>query len=127
MGYYTSFSLTIHEGTADLEDVRLALYRVMAEEVSHNEYLFVNEGDQIVTGDSIKWYDHDEDCAEMSKNFPDAVFKLHGEGEDGGDLWDSYYKNGKMHICRATMTYPPYDPAKLKSVQAAQREDQGRR
>jgi hypothetical protein len=126
MGYYTNFELTIHEGTADVKEVRLALYAVLQENPQDNEFLFVIEADLIVTGDSIKWYDHDEDCAELSKKFPGVVFKLHGKGEESGDLWDAYYKDGKVQICRAKMTFPPYDPAKLKSVQQAQREDEGR-
>lgn len=126
MGYYTRFELTVHEGTADLQAVKDALDDVM--EFSHDDSCFdLDDPDTITTSDSMKWYDHDEECAEMSQKFPGVVFKLHGEGEETGDLWDSYYKDGKCQICRAEFIFPEYDSAKLTSVRQAQSEDQGRR
>jgi hypothetical protein len=133
MGYYTNFTLTIHEGTADLQVVKNALDSIMEfpgdESLFDIEDLDVHGGitvGTIITGDSVKWYDHDQECSDMSKQFPGVVFKLHGDGEETGDMWDAYYKDGKCQICRATFVFPPYDPTKLKSVQQAQTEDQGR-
>ena len=74
----------------------------------------------------MKWYDHDEDCAEMSKSFPGVVFCLEGEGEENSDMWKSYYKDGFVQICRAVVTYPPFDKTKLTTVADAQRRDIGR-
>jgi len=82
----------------------------------------VDETEKFIWGEST-WYDHDVDCAELSKKFPGAVFKLHGEGEYVGDLWDSYYKDGLCQICRASITYPTFDCTKLKDVEEAQLED----
>lgn len=124
MGYYTRFELVVHEGTADLDAVHVALDKAM--DYPHDESPFEVDGDRIISSDSIKWYDHDEDCAEMSKHFPGAVFMLHGMGEETGDLWEAYYKDGFCQICRVTPVYPPYDPTKLKTVRQAQSEDQGR-
>jgi hypothetical protein len=128
MGYYTNFELSIHEGTADLMKVREALLVEMGLEIddSHPDWYFYVDGDVLRSGDSMKWYDHDIECAEVSKRFPGVVIALHGEGENPGDIWDAYYKDGQMQICRASMVCPPYDPAKLKSVEQAQKEDSGR-
>lgn len=133
MGYYTNFELTIHEGVADLLAVRDALDKVM--DYDHSESPFDIEDEdihgggtigKIISGDSMKWYDHDTECAIMSQSFPNVVFKLHGDGEESGDMWDAYYKNGKCQICRAKFVYPQYDPAKLKSVEQAHQADAGR-
>ena len=61
-----------------------------------------------------KWYGHNKDMKELSLLFPGYVFKLHGEGEDGEDLWDKYYVDGKEQVCNAIITYPPFDPEKLE-------------
>ena len=124
MGYYTRFELVVHEGTANLDAVHVALDKAM--DYPHEDSPFEVDGDRIISSDSIKWYDHDEDCAEMSKHFPGVVFKLHGMGEETGDLWEAYYKEGKCQICRVQLTYAKYDLTKLKSVREAQKEDPGR-
>lgn len=49
----------------------------------------------------------------LSKEFPDVLFKLHGEGEDNEDIWDKYFMNGKMQYCPAEIMCPPFDRAKL--------------
>lgn len=63
--------------------------------------------------DRCKWYDHDSVMKSISKQYPDALFKLTGNGEESPDLWVKYYQNGKVHAIRATITYAPFDPSKL--------------
>jgi hypothetical protein len=64
--------------------------------------------------DSCKWYEWNEDMLAVSKMFPDLVFCLHGEGEENGDAWYAYFKNGKVQLCRAIIKFDEYDEAKLK-------------
>jgi hypothetical protein len=66
------------------------------------------------TSNECKWYEHEDHLRIFSKRYPEVLFGLHGEGEESGDLWIQYYKNGKMQTCKVVMTYPPYDEKMLK-------------
>lgn len=68
--------------------------------------------------DSCKWYDHETEVAQFSKIYPDVLFELSGEGEESGDIWKKYFKNGKMQLCQVKMTFDPFDESKLKTVRA---------
>lgn len=63
---------------------------------------------------SGKWYDHEEHMKHISKQYPEQLFTLHGEGEEAGDLWKKYFKDGKMQFVRAVVTYEDFDEDKLK-------------
>ena len=60
-----------------------------------------------------KWYDHKISMLAMSKEFPDVLFTLTGEGERNDDMWKEYYKNGRFFLAKAVITYPEFDEAKL--------------
>jgi len=100
MGYHTRYSL----------------------EVIQDEYTFIDHEAGIGQasgygnpfGDECKWCNHDKHMLEYSLDHPNVLFKLSGEGEEAGDLWIKYYKNGKMQECRAAITYPPFDESKLE-------------
>lgn len=53
------------------------------------------------TMESCKWYDHEADMKVMSDAFPNVLFKLHGEGENAGDIWNAYFLNGKSQKHKA--------------------------
>ena len=61
--------------------------------------------------DEIKWYNHENDMRKYSKMFPKATFIVSGVGEEEGDYWKEYYKNGKMVRCNGDMTiaYDTFD------------------
>jgi hypothetical protein len=97
MGYYTRFTLstvTNYDG---------------------NDYkeLLVETLDFSPFSDSCKWYDHELDMIGFSEAYPKTVFKLEGEGEDSGDLWVKYFKNGRMQKCQAKIVYDEFDESKL--------------
>lgn len=54
--------------------------------------------DSIVSEDSMKWYYHYSDMEELSKEYPDLYFLLHGEGEEENDEWLYLYHNGQEEM-----------------------------
>lgn len=126
MGYYTKFRLSIEQGQADLGLVYDKLNKIVMGDESGSPFYYEDGNDDISSDDVMKWYDHDDDCAELSKTFPGVTFCLAGEGEENGDMWKTYYRNGFCQICRAVTTYPPFDASKLNTVDEAHRRDGGR-
>ena len=61
-----------------------------------------------------KWYEHETDLKSFSKKYPDTIFKLSGEGEDSGDIWSLYCKNGKSRKENAELFNADYCEDKLK-------------
>ena len=61
------------------------------------------------------WYDHEEQMGRVSREWPDTLFTLRGTGEDPGDQWVKYFKNGRMQEHRAEHWEPQaFDPALLR-------------
>ncbi len=115
MSYCTSFQLEVFTpkglsrgdvcGEGDEEVVRQ-----LRGESEGAQYALCDNGS---TSDQCSWYDHGEDLREFSRRHPDLVFKLSGEGEENADIWDKYFQDGKMQVCKAVFTKPPFDPSKL--------------
>ena len=122
MGYYSHYWLTVEQGQTELKQV----YECLTELLSGEDLFFTYEDgeDQITSDGPLTWYTHDLDCAELSRRFPGVTFCLEGNGEDSIDMWKTYYLNGQCQICRAVITYPPFDPAKLTTPEEAQWIDQ---
>jgi len=43
---------------------------------------------------ATKWYDSRDDMIKLSIIYPKYLFQLKGIGEEKGDTWKEYYKNG---------------------------------
>ena len=111
MGYYTSYKLTIHEPSSYVgfitEKVVIEGFRKASDGAN---YSLTEDGN---TAQSTKWYDHEEDLCRFSRMHPEIVFKLRGDGEESGDQWFLYVKNGKSQRCKAKITFEDYDEQKL--------------
>ncbi|MCY8191473.1 hypothetical protein MOC62_07625 [Bacillus spizizenii] len=104
MGYYTDYKLEI-----DPEPIGLLKYLTKNDLL--DSYLFHALTDR---GSEMKWYDHEDDMKDISKDFPEALFTLNGDGEESGDVWRKYFKNGKMQTCRARIVFDDYDEKELR-------------
>lgn len=105
MGLYTDYKLKILEGDSSLIEIFLN------ECISGNAKLAITVNGK--TNETCKWYEHDEDLLDFSKKHPNAVFELYGDGEENA-LYKKYYKNGKMQLAPAIISFDEYDPSKLK-------------
>ena len=101
MGYYTRFEVT---HTSDSYDQNVLI----------DHYFEKITGYSINSLSEIKWYDYDTDMRKLSKQFPHIVFTVEGDGEETGDHWKAYYKNGKGVIHRPKIQFPDYKEEDLE-------------
>lgn len=128
MGYYTSFNMEVTKTEASMlqlmrgdyfgsqlsEEEQLEVTRALCNEDTYFEgcyeesrarrsYSFCDQAwDYLISEDTMKWYDHDDDMKNLSTQFPEYYFLLSGQGEDPGDKWRKVYHNGKI-ICNQTI------------------------
>ena len=55
--------------------------------------------------ESCKWYDHAKDLVTLSLHFPNSTISLDGEGEENGDIWGAYCRNGKFIKSQAVLSF----------------------
>jgi len=104
MGYYTIYTLCVLNGNENI-------ISKLREENEDAMYAIDENG---VGRCMAKWYKHEEELKSFSKRNPDILFKLEGEGEENGNLWVKYIKNGKVQVCYAKISFDEYDESKLK-------------
>lgn len=100
MGYYTYYTLKTEPDLSTLPDVQTAI-----SEHEEMQYAFGPIGDP---DDATKWYEWEKDMVEFSRRFPEVLFTLFGEGEESGDFWVAYFRNGKKQLCRGEIVYPEF-------------------
>lgn len=111
MGYYTDYSL--HTGT-DVTPERLREIDAAVRKIDGGIFDSYGSGNGDWYATEQKWYSQEPDMWELSLQFPDVRFCLHGNGEDDDDLWDEYWENGCYQHCHSEI--PPYDPSKMRRV-----------
>ena len=72
--------------------------------------------------DSTKWYEHEDDVKRLSRMFPDVLFTLSGEGEENGDTWMFYCRNGQGTRVVPKVVWPDVDPS-MVGPSASQADD----
>lgn len=94
MGYYTKYKLSIEEG---MVTTRITCKACNGEgEIISKIVDSLSKRFEIDNESTAKWYEHEDEMIEVSKQFPDTIFKLQGEGEERIDVWEKFFKDGKM-------------------------------
>lgn len=107
MGYYTSYKLRIENpGSHDTYD----LIDILRKESEGAKYAISEDGS---VEESCKWYEAESDLKIFSKKYPEVLFELHGEGEESGDIWIKYFKNGKCQHAKSRIVFERFDITKL--------------
>jgi len=118
MSYYTAFSLDVNgmksekdynevsQWLKDRDIINYALYEDGYIPTSSTQYFSCSE--------PVNWFTSNEDMIELSKAFPQFVFRLNGDGEVSDDMWDHYYQNGEDELCLVELNFP--EPTKIKWV-----------
>lgn len=98
MGYYTRYDFSVVGGGDDKTDYKEELVKRLPYDYFDCQ---------------ITWVNWSRDLMNFSKEYPDVLFLLSGEGEENADLWRAYFRNGKMQLCEAKITYDNFDENKL--------------
>lgn len=122
MGYYTRYKLSTIDNKHKASDIAYYMKKEAHKaekyyplEHCFDKYLFEEKIiDFEMCSDECKWYEHHEEMIELSNHFTETIFCLYGNGEENGDTWYRYYKNGKSQYCPAKITYDEYDESKLE-------------
>lgn len=107
MGYYTYYNLEVRDLNTD-EPISEALEAEITRKLAVILELEDNEDTTFedLFFDELKWYDYEEDLEELSKEYPDLIFILSGEGEDREDVWRKWFCNGYIDGGMAEIVYP---------------------
>lgn len=108
MGYYTDYRLRV-EGSGPAYD------KLMKEKdkiiFSKGDYDW-NLGEWLEENYTAKskWYDYETDMQLFSREWPNVLFILEGDGEEAGDMWKAWFRNGKMHKLEAKIVFETIVP-----------------
>lgn len=122
MGYYTSFNLIVtkREGSLVEEIERETELEIAKKLCEISDWFYpdnfneaVEKSDyplaELISFDTIKWYDHYNEMVILSKYFPSLYFELEGFGEERDDIWREYFHNGEGMHSDAKITYDTPD------------------
>lgn len=101
MRYYTYYTLKSEPNITNTKEFKEVFERISGYELDS------------VLEEENTWYNHEEHMIEVSKNFPEVLFMLTGEGEESTDMWRQYFFNGKSQLCRSIITFEDFDESKL--------------
>lgn len=122
MGYYTRFQIKAVDTTPGAErpvlDAKF-FNSLKLLDLDPDDQMWEEAGDErflLAGGEEYKWYDHDVEMKKISKKHKDIVFILDGEGEESGDIWRTFYLNGKMTTWRPTIEPPEWNDELASSL-----------
>ena len=117
MGYYTNYKLELigENGSSLLAATKAA--EKMIESLDGIEFL----GSDIPVRSGIYWYGKyfdvgagEKEIVSLSKDYPDVLFQVTGDGEDSDDFWREYIQNGKTGWTPGVISYEPFDQVEMK-------------
>lgn len=113
MGYYTYFTMEIEtkNRVAVSEQITNKVADRLKDLIGIERLDGVHDGHMDI-GD-LKWYNSEDDMYRISKEFPNLVFHLHGDGEESGDIWERHWHDGLVQECFIG-DLPPYVPSEMK-------------
>lgn len=107
MGYQSDYQLeVIEQKTVEPTDI-IANLLIQSE---YAAYALDGNGD---TNESCKWYECEEQIKAFSKGYPNHLFIITKQGEDGRQ-WKFYIMNGKSQVAEMVPQFEAFDPSKLK-------------
>lgn len=108
MGYYTTFRGSVSGPVSSMAKLNAAIEA--GSKFSPYEFELSDWCDDYINdGQEAKWYSYDEDCTQLSRDFPNVLFVLEGSGEESGDVWKAWYRNGKTARVKATLVFEEPD------------------
>jgi len=129
-GYYTRYRLRVlalptcgHDFVEGANFCHICGKGVVRESFEGAIWKWIGEQDKssyfyhaLIKEEPAKWYEHDQDMLRLYLEFPDALLELQGEGEEAGDLWRTYYLNGRLHSVKGKVVYPEFNPRALRAL-----------
>lgn len=107
MGYETRYNLKWDGRYDEISD------EIKLRQEADGEFMYGVDEEGRCT-DCCKWYDAEKEVRTFSKIYPTVLFTLSGEGEESGDIWKRYIKNGKCQYAEAKMVFDVFDESKLR-------------
>lgn len=89
MGYYTQYDISNNS-----PEIKEAINEI--------------SGYKCVDSHEIKWYNCLNDIKAVSLMFPGQEVHVSGEGEESGDIWKAFAKDGLVYRAEADLEYGPY-------------------
>ncbi|MCL4267254.1 MAG: hypothetical protein KJ069_29010 [Anaerolineae bacterium] len=106
-GQPLSFEPQLVAAAPDVGQVILAQFREGNEDAA---LAFDEDGSSL---NFLNWDEFESDMTALSRQHPEYIFVLDGEGEEGGDMWRMYFHNGQVQLCPAIIRYLPFDPTAM--------------
>ena len=124
MPYLTTYSLQMQgPNPPTIQEVATKLAQFARPTFHEDHYPKNKQGDnpqqilweKTLEGDNAShWYNHQEEMAVVSMNWPGVLFQLTCTGEDtASDNWREYHLEGKVQLVFGEMTYPIFEVDKL--------------
>lgn len=103
MGYYTDFRLSV-VGSGPVYDKLMSQKNNVI--ISRGNYDFpLSRWIDKDYSDNLKWYEWKEDMKQLSSEWPNVLFILEGDGEESGDMWKAWFRNGRSYKLEAKIVF----------------------